>query len=150
MDTQSLFFTVRLENRSSDLLVKHVDLLRDAVTLTRHKWPVAIESAVILPNRLHMIWTLPNHDADYGKRWKMIKTTFNRHLPKRVSDRARQNGKWIWQRRYWEQHIETPEDMATYLDVIAQAPVREGLVKRPQDWRHSTFGQATDRRVAVR
>jgi len=121
LPTQSLFFTARLSDHSSDLFVRHIGLLRDAVTLTRHKWPFVIESAVILPNRLHMIWTLPDHDADYGKRWKMIKTTFNRHLPKSVVEKARDEGKWIWQRRYWEQPIETPEDLAVYLDVIRQA-----------------------------
>ena len=129
--TQSLFFTVRLADQSSDLLVRHIDLLRDAVTLTRHKWPFVIESAVVLPNRLHMIWTLSDHDADYGKRWKMIKTTFNRHLPKKVTQKARAEGRWIWQRRYWEQTIETPEELATYLHLIwhaSSAPKTTALV----------------------
>ena len=122
--TKSLFFTVRLADQSSDLLVRRVGLLRDAVTLTRNKWPFVIESAVILPNRLHMIWTLPDHDLDYGKRWKMIKTTFNKHLPASVTKKARDAGKWIWQRRYWEQSIGSPEEMATYLDVIRQAQLK--------------------------
>lgn len=140
VNTKSFFFTVRLADQSSNLLVRHVDLLRNATTLTRHKWPFAIESAVILPNRLHMIWTLPMHDQDYGKRWKMIKTTFSSHLPEQIIQKARAKREWIWQRRYWEQEICSPEEMAEYLQLIKEAPVREELVKKAENWPHSSLG----------
>ena len=45
------FFTVNLLERRSDLLVRHVDALRDAVRRTRRERPFHIDAWVVLPER---------------------------------------------------------------------------------------------------
>ena len=70
------FFTVTLRNRSSDTLVQHVDLLRDAFRSVRTERPFTIDAIVILPEHLHTILTLPEGDADYSGRWRAIKSRF--------------------------------------------------------------------------
>ena len=41
------------------------------------KHPFTIESAVVLPDHLHMIWRLPENDGDYATRWRLIKRVWN-------------------------------------------------------------------------
>ena len=136
------FFTVRLANRRSDLLVREVDLLRDCVASAKARWPFAIDAAVILPDHLHMIWTLPDGDADFSKRWRLIKSTFSRHQPPPETLRdshLRKGDKGIWQRRFWEHLIRDDRDMVAHRRLIHEAPVRAGLVPRPDAWPYSSI-----------
>jgi putative transposase len=55
----SWFFTVNLLERRQTLLVENVEGLRQAVAITRQKFPFAIDAFVVLPDHLHAIWTLP-------------------------------------------------------------------------------------------
>ena len=136
------FFTVRLQNPASDLLVREVELLRNATRLSMKRWPFEITAAVVLPNRLHMIWVLPDGDADFSKRWRLIKSTFSRHVPAPdyVSSSQRRRGeKGIWQRRFWEHAIRDLNDYDRHMHVVATAPVQAGLVHRASDWPFSSL-----------
>ncbi|MBC7757071.1 MAG: transposase, partial [Bdellovibrio sp.] len=44
------------------------------------KHPFYIDATVVLPDHIHAIWTLPENDADYALRWRLIKTHFSRHI----------------------------------------------------------------------
>lgn len=74
----TVFFTVNLADRRSDLLVREIDSLREAVWVTRNERPFGIEAWVVVPDHLHCIWQLPDGDRDYGTRWGAIKTRFTR------------------------------------------------------------------------
>jgi putative transposase len=67
------FFTVNLADRRLALLTEHISLLRVAFRSVRATYPFTIEAAVILPDHLHAIWTLPEQDADFAMRWRLIK-----------------------------------------------------------------------------
>lgn len=71
-----VFFTVALACRGSDLLVREIGSLRDALRRTRADHPFGIEAWVVLPDHLHCIWQLPAGDRDYGRRWGAIKARF--------------------------------------------------------------------------
>lgn len=73
----SYFFTVTLRDRGSDMVVARADDLRAAVRDVRRQHPFTIEAAVILPDHLHMIWTLPSNDFDGSGRWRAIKSRFS-------------------------------------------------------------------------
>lgn len=136
------FFTVRLQDPRADLLVTHIDLLRHATRLCRKQWPFVIDGAVILPHKLHMIWTLPDHDADFSKRWRMIKTTFSRHVPAPdyvPPSHLKRGEKGIWQRRFWEHLIRDRADFDLHMHVIRSAPIHAGLVKKPGDWPYASM-----------
>ena len=131
------FFTVRLQDRTADLLIAEIALLRDAVRLCQKQKPFRIDAAVILPAEMHMIWTLPAGDADFSGRWRMIKSTFSRHLDPPASQtpiQQRRGEKGIWQRRFWEHVIRDEADLALHHHLIVTAPVRAGLVRHPRDW----------------
>ncbi len=76
----SVFFTVNLVDRGADTLIRHVDVLRQAVAVTRAKRPFGIDAWVVLPDHMHCVWTLPEGDADYSGRMGEIKGQFTRAL----------------------------------------------------------------------
>ena len=136
------FFTAHLQDHRADTLVSHIDVLRQSVRLTRKRWPFQIDAAVVLPNVTHMIWTLPDTDADFSKRWRMIKSTFSRHVPAPayVSEAmARRGEKGIWQRRFWEHLIRDAQDFDLHMRLVRDAPVAKGIVTDAADWPYSSF-----------
>jgi putative transposase len=92
----------------------------------------------ITPHR----WTLPEGEADFATRWRLIKTEFSRRVPigERISDsRAAKAERGIWQRRYWEHTIRDANDFARHIDYVHINPVKHSLVTRVCDWPHSSF-----------
>ena len=80
----TVFFTVALADRQSDLLVREIDLLRAAVGETKAARPFDILAWVVLPDHLHCIWRLPAGDRDFSTRWGAIKSRFARAVKSRV------------------------------------------------------------------
>jgi len=114
------FFTVTLRDRSSDRLVRHVGLLRDAFRSVRAERPFTIDAIVILPDHLHAIWTLPAGDADYSGRWRAIKSRFTHGLRASGIPLSRDSrGEYrLWQRRFWEHTIRDDDDLNRHVDYI--------------------------------
>jgi len=138
----SYFFTVNLADRRRALLTDHLDLLRAAFRRVRARHPFAVEGAVILPDHLHAIWTLPDGDADFATRWRLIKSAFSHALPggERVSaSRPAKRERGIWQRRYWEHTLRDEDDFGRHLDYIHFNPVKHGHAVRVRDWPFSSF-----------
>lgn len=159
------FFTVNLANRKSNLLTENMDALREAVRITKNKHPFHIDGWVVLPEHMHCIWTLPADDNDYPSRWRMIKKTFSKSIPKtesRTQTQLKRGERGIWQRRYWEHTIRDEVDYAKHMDYLHFNPVKHGLVERVADWHFSSFhrlvqagiyatdwGLATDLKMSV-
>jgi putative transposase len=104
----SFFFTVNLAERRLRLLTDHVSKLRTAFRETRRRHSFEVAAIVVLPDHLHAIWTLPEGDADFSTRWRLIKSAFSRNLAagEQISrSRAAKGERGIWQRRYWEHTI---------------------------------------------
>lgn len=139
----TFFFTVNLlERGDNDLLVRHVDALRDAVRRTRVDRPFAIDAWVVLPDHMHAIWTLPDGDTDYATRWGAIKARFSQSIPAneyRNPSRLARGERGIWQRRYWEHTIRDEHDLANHIDYIHINPVKHGCATRASDWPHSSI-----------
>ena len=133
------FFTVRLRGPDADLLTRHIDLLRLSVRLCQFRHPFVIGDAVVLPDRVHTIWTLPPRDHDAAVRWRVIKSTFAQHLPAEATVGRRGS---IWQRGIWEHPVLTLAELAECRDLIRLAPVQAGLVNDPRDWPYSTVNRA--------
>jgi putative transposase len=144
------FFTVNLLERRQSLLVDHIDLLRESVGRTRHKYPFEIDAFVVLPDHMHAIWMLPPDDADFSVRWRLIKTAFAKSLPKRehrTAVRKARNERGIWQRRFWEHMIRNEIDYARHVEYCYINPVKHGLVTRVRDWPHSSFHRDVPRGI---
>lgn len=137
------FFTVVTENRQS-ILIEEIERLREAFRLCLSRHPFEIEAIVILPDHLHTLWKLPQDDADYSRRWMVIKRKFSSGLPNRAvtASKARKREKGIWQRRFWEHRIRDETDWQRHVDYIHYNPVKHGYVSTPEDWPHSSYQDA--------
>jgi len=136
----TFFFTVVTEKRRP-ILVENIDRLRAAVRRIRTDRPFEIEAAVVLPDHLHMVWTLPEGDSDYSTRWNLIKRCFSTGLPALTTSRSQRakREKGLWQRRFWEHQIRDEQDWRNHLDYIHFNPVKHGYVQRAIDWPYSSF-----------
>lgn len=76
------FLTVNLAQRQvNTLLVDEIDLLRESFRYVKERHAFTINTIVIMPEHFHCIWTLPNGDADYSTRLKLLKSYFSRGIP---------------------------------------------------------------------
>jgi len=144
IDGGCYFFTVNLAQREGNLLILHIESLREAFRQTRQDHPFDINAIVILPEHLHCIWQLPEADSDYSTRWRLIKSRFSMAMPKteRISNsRIGKGERGIWQRRYWEHAIRDERDLQNHVDYIHYNPVKHGLVSQVNDWPYSSFHQ---------
>jgi putative transposase len=131
-----------LADRKLALLTAHIELLREAFRKTRQRHPFTVDAIVILPDHIHAIWTMPEGDADFATRWRLIKSTFSRNLSvdEPISEsRAAKRERGIWQRRYWEHTIRDEDDFARHVDYIHINPLKHGLVDRVREWEASSF-----------
>jgi len=144
----TFFFTLVTEQRRplfQDPAV--VDLLLGAVEKVRSRHPFELDAYVVLPDHLHTLWTLPDGDANFSTRWRLIKEAFTRAYVKTYSappqsDSRRAKGEQgVWQRRFWEHTIRNEADFFAHLDYIHINPVKHGLVGAARDWPYSTFSE---------
>lgn len=142
----TVFLTLALARRRDDLLVREIEALRRATALTRASRPFVIDAAVVLPDHLHMVWTLPPGDADYSTRIAALKARFTRAArragacPAGVSpSKARKGEAGVWQRRFRERTIRDEADYRAHVEYCWINPVKHGLVARPVDWPHSSI-----------
>jgi putative transposase len=137
------FFTVNLAERNGTrLLVDEVGALRAAFRVVQAVHSFRIDAAVILPDHLHCIWTLPPGDSDFSTRWGLIKGNFSRSIQKGEQlsqSRLKRGERGLWQRRFWEHLIRDEDDFRHHADYIHWNPVKHGWIKSVVDWPHSSF-----------
>lgn len=154
---RTYFFTVVTYRRQRFLCDDDVrGWLRAGIEKTRQRYPFDIDAWVLLPDHLHCIWSLPPGDADYAKRWAMIKQCVTKHCPRLKNDawlndsQRKRNESTLWQRRFWEHQIRNERDFMNHVDYIHYNPVKHGLVQRVTDWPWSTFHRYVDEGVCAR
>jgi putative transposase len=141
------FFTVVTYHRQPILTIETTrSMLRIAWEQTKNQFPFKTIAICLLPDHLHCIWQLPEADADYSKRWNMIKGLFSKQYRKEVgvsSDRnllqVKRREAAVWQRRFWEHTICDEDDLDAHLDYIHLNPVKHGYVEKPMNWKWSSF-----------
>ena len=75
------FFTVVTHSRRPLLAEASArDALRSAISDCRLRFPFRIDAWVLLPDHMHAVWTLPDSDRDYSRRWSMIKRRFTQQM----------------------------------------------------------------------
>ncbi len=135
------FFTVNLRDRRSNALTDHADAFRKIMRDVKTLLPFTIDAMVVLPEHWHAVWTLPECDANYVRRLRLVKARFTSHLLRSgvpIAQDAR--GEYqLWQKRYWEHTIRDDLDFERHVNYIHINPVKHGYVKRAIDWPHSSI-----------
>ena len=138
------FFTVVAARRRPLLTDPRViSAFGTAMREVRETLPFSMPAWVILPDHLHVIWTLPEGDADYPRRWSIIKrrTSQLAGLPSmaRACSMVARRESGLWQRRYWEHLIRDEDDLRRHVDYVHLNPVKHGHAPRACDWPYSSF-----------
>jgi putative transposase len=105
-------------------------------------YPLVIESVVILPDHIHIIMKLPEHDGNFSIRWNMIKGIFSKQIQQTEAisaAREKKRERGIWQRRFWEHLIRDDLDYERHINYIHYNPVKHGYVSKPNDWPYSSI-----------
>jgi putative transposase len=148
----SFFFTVVTQKRQPLLAAAEaVEVLRQAFRTVQATRPFTLEAMVVLPDHLHCVWTLPDGDADFPTRWRLIKTWFTKHcdpcLRQENAGRNTNTTQGIWQHRYWEHALRDETDFARHLDYIHYNPVKHGYAVSAMAWPYSSFHQYVKRGI---
>ncbi len=125
---------------------ENVVRLRRAIRAVMQEAPFRIPAAVVLPDHLHFLCSLPRGDSDYSRRVGRIKVLFTRSLPGRglvpekiSPSRHKHRESDVWHRRFWEHWVKDETDFENLLNYIHYNPVRHGLVTCPHLWPFSSF-----------
>ena len=143
----TFFFTLVTYRRQPFLdqaMVRHA--LREAIQTVRLRRPFIIDASVLLPDHLHMIWTLPPGDTDFSTRWRLIKEKTTRQLTLHglknlpaAASRQKKKERTIWQRRFWEHTVRDEDELSAFCDYIHYNPVKHGQAQCPHAWPYSSF-----------
>jgi putative transposase len=98
--------------------------------------PFNLLAYVILPDHYHFLLNPGNSIGDFSIILRSIKWNYTRnykqahHLSNSLS---------LWQRGFWDHIIRNEQDLKHHLDYIHWNPVKHGLAKSPEGWKHSSF-----------
>ncbi len=148
---KTVFFTIRLKDRTSDLLTREITTLRHIVSETRRIRPFQIDAWVVLPDHMHCVWTLPDGDGDHVHRWRMIKGRFGRTVALNPENGLSPTHKFgLFNRKLREFRIETQWDWEAAVTYCWNDPVKHGLAETPGDWPYSSWHRDHLRDVTVK
>ncbi len=144
LDGYRYFITI-VTHKRNPILIKNIELLREAFRESKRKYVYTIDAVVIMPDHFHMIIT-PDHAEEYPKIISSIKRYFSRecnpvyyeHLHQ-SSSRYRRGLKPIWQKRFYEHIIRDEKDYMEKLRYMYENPVKHGYVDDPKRWCYSSF-----------
>jgi len=140
----SIVFITVVTYKRQDILIQNIELLRQAVKLTKEKYRFDIVAICVLPNHIHMLLKTNNVKA-YPDIIKNIKRNFSvdfdiSQIPNYQESESRKNKgeKSVWQRRYFEHTITTEEDLKKHIDYIHYNPVKHYNIAS-KNWEFSSF-----------
>ncbi len=121
-------------------------LFRDVLREVKAQRPFRIEAWVVMPDHVHMIWTLPLADSDFSGRWSKIKSQFTRQWLTRggrempiTAGKSREGRRGVWQPKFIEHTIRDEDDLIAHVEYVHYNPVKHGYVACPKDWPNSSF-----------
>jgi len=141
------FFTLVTYHRNKIFSSENArNLLLDIFKQTKIRHPFKEVAYCLLPDHVHLIWQMPENDADYSIRISIIKRKFAIKYIEQYGNFAFQKNPLskrkdalIWQRRFWEHTIRDEEDLNHHIDYVHYNPIKHGLVERLIDWKDSSF-----------
>lgn len=135
-----VFITFNLKNRRSDLLVAYIDDLKIAIQETKTRYPFEIVALCILPEHVHLVMQLPENQANFSHRVRLIKSLFCQKIAQKISLTKNSRGEYdVWQPRFWEHMIRNELDLKRCVDYVYYNPVKHGWVAEVKNWPYSSF-----------
>lgn len=133
----TIFFTVALATRGSQLLVTEVEPLRQTVRDTRAERPFRSRHGWCCRTICTASGGCPRGDTDYATRWRLIKARFSRGVgagPRRASHVVR-GERAVWQRRFWGEARPEIVPVARFQRRTGEAPAAKPITSGMKGFR---------------
>jgi REP-associated tyrosine transposase len=116
----------------------------DALAESRSKLHFLLYGYVVMPDHWHaLIWT--TYPLTISRVVQDIKWLSANSL-----NRARRASGSIWQHQFWDRFVRHAREFNQRLTYMHLNPVRKGLVRKPEDWRWSSYNNfALDKMVVA-
>ena len=136
------YFTVRLLHGDKRYLTDYPDVWFGALSRVQQELPTRINAFVLLPNHAHLIWTLPTKGG-HVDRCRRLCEEFSEEIANSTgaSRRLHKANFKLFRSFYPSTPIHSVAQLHRLRDHLHHDPVRHGLVKAPEDWRHSSVSK---------
>jgi len=106
-----------------------IDVLKDS----RRRLGFLLCGYVLMPDHWHaLIW------PSYPLRISQVLHEAKKIMTLRVNAQRGAQGP-LWQHQFWDRFVRHQQELSERLDYMHLNPVRRGLVRRPEDWRWSSY-----------
>ena len=109
------------------------DLFARVLEQARRRYRFVVCGYVIMPEHVHLLITEPEL-GDPSVVMKVLKERFTKLLR-----RGHRNTPPVWEKRFYDFNVWSPQKRIEKLRYIHRNPVRRGLVEKPEDWIWSSF-----------
>lgn len=136
------YFTLRLRHDRKRYLTDYPDIWFWALNRVQQELPTRINAFVLLPDHAHLIWTLPTQGG-HVERCRRLCQEFSVALADSTgaSRRLHKANFRMFKSYYPSTPIDSVAELHRWRDHLHHDPVRHGLVKAPEDWRHSSVSK---------
>ena len=134
-------FVTHVTHERKPILTEHFDILWQSFEIHRQRQMYDIIAWVVLPDHWHAL--IDPMSNDMAALMRKIKLSFSSFYRKNSPQRSIK----LWQHRYWDHIIRDQDDFNRHVDYIHYNPVKHGLVKRPLEYRYSSFCEYFERGV---
>jgi len=140
------FLTCSCYHRQPELrTAQRRDLFLRVLEQARLRYRFVVIGYVVMPEHFHLLITEPEV-GDPSVVMKVIKERFTKILhrkpthPNPADEWGTRTGTGrIWQKRFYDFNVSTPEKRIEKLRYMHRNPVKRGLVAAPEEWKWSSF-----------
>ncbi|MGB7547402.1 MAG: transposase [Terracidiphilus sp.] len=104
------------------------DLFERALETMRRRYVFFVFGYVVMPEHVYLLISEPRR-AMLGRAIQALKTSVAKHCERRP----------FWLARYYDFNVHSEEKRTEKLRYIHRNPVTRGLVRRPEEWKWSSF-----------
>ncbi len=130
---RTIFVTVHLLRGRGKLEERDFGRLAIALARMRQKQRWVLRAWVFLPDHWHAI-LYPPHPVGISRAMSAVKVSSMIAI-----NQGRHEKGELWQERFFDHALRTVKDYWETVEYIHLNPVRRGLVKRPEQWKWSSF-----------
>ena len=134
LTTNRIFFvTVNLRRALSPLAAGEFGLVVAAIDESRRRLRFLLCGYVLMPDHWHALvgtaYPVTISRVVQSIKWKSAGSL----------NGARGGSGPVWQHQFWDRFVRHEKEFTARLEYLHLNPVRKGLVKRPEDWRWSSY-----------
>jgi putative transposase len=133
--TDRIFFvTVNLRRNLASLAEDEYPLMLASVEESRQKLGFRLCGYVLMPDHWHALIGV-EHPLVISRAVQDVKWISARRI-----NRRRETAGPVWQHQFWDRFVRHEKEFTERLEYMHPKPVNKGLVRRPEEWKWSSYG----------